>query len=126
MGGLIFIIPILAFDLWLAVTTGRRQIRLWRERGQTSRFWKVFLIGAALAVWFTFFLRYKNGPEMRVQGFPIPLNFYRLEDKSWIQTQLPGVLPYFGAVTDFITGVVTPFIPFKAKEFMDKVKAELK
>jgi hypothetical protein len=126
MGGLILIIPILAFDVWLSCTTGRRQVRRWLELGQWPRIVAVFAAGLALAVWLTFFVRYGNGTKMRIQGFPIPLVFFHLEDKTWTRTTLPSSLPYAGAAADFFTGLAAPFIPFKIAEFLKKVKAELK
>jgi hypothetical protein len=63
---------------------------------------------------------------MRIQGFPIPLVFFHLEDKGWTQTVLPASLPYAGATADFLTGLAAPFIPYKIAEFLKKVKEELK
>ena len=126
MGGLILIIPILAFDIWLACTTGRRQVRRWLALRQWPRILAACAAGLALAVWLTFFVRYGNGPKMRIQGFPIPLVFFHLEDKTWTRTVLPSSLPYAGAAADFLTGLAAPFIPCKIAEFLKKVKAELK
>jgi len=126
MGGLILIIPILAFDVWLSCTTGRRQVRRWLELGQWREMAAAFVIGVGLAVWLTFFLKYSFDPKMRVVGFPIPLVFFHLEDKTWTQTVLPGALPYPGGVADFLTGLAAPFIPYKIAEFLKTVKAELK
>jgi hypothetical protein len=126
MVGLIFIIPILAFDIWLSCTTGRRQVRRWLELKQWRQIIAAGVIGVALAVWLTFFLQYGNGPKMRIQGFPIPLVFFHLEDKGWTQTVLPASLPYVGTATDFLTGLAAPFIPYKIAEFLKTVKAELK
>jgi hypothetical protein len=126
MGGLIFIIPILAFDIWLSCTTGARQVRRWLELKQPWRIAGAFAAGLALAVWLTFFVRYGNGPDMRIQGFPIPLVFFHQKDNVWTRTVLPASLPYVGATADFITGLAAPFIPCKISEFLKKVKAELK
>ena len=90
MGGLILILPILAFDLWLSCTTGRRQVRRWIELGQWRQIAAALAIGLALAIWLTFFLKYSFDPKMRVVCFPIPLVFFHLEDKTWTQTQLPA------------------------------------
>jgi hypothetical protein len=126
MVGLLFILPILAFDIWLSWTTGRRQVRRWLELRQWPRLVSALAAGLALAIWLTFFLRYGNGPKMRIQGFPIPFVFFRLEDQTWSRTVLPSSLPYAGAATDFLTGLAAPFIPCKIAEFLRKVKAELK
>lgn len=63
---------------------------------------------------------------MRIEGFPIPLVFFHLDDKTWTRTILPAWLPYLGGVTDFATGLAAPFIPYKVAEFLKIVKAELK
>jgi hypothetical protein len=126
MAGLIFILPILAFDIWLGCTTGRRQIGVWLELKQKPRIAGALAIGLILAVFLTFFVKYSNGPEMRIRGFPIPLVFFHLDNKIWTETTLPAPLPYVGMVTDFLTGLAAPFIPYKVAEFLKKVKAELK
>jgi hypothetical protein len=125
MGGLIFIIPILAFDVWLSCTTGRRQMRRWLELKQWRRIVAAGAAGLALAVWLTFFVQYGNGPETR-KGFPIPLLFFHPEDKTWTRTALPAALFYASAAADFLTGLAAPFIPSKIAEFLKQVKAELK
>jgi hypothetical protein len=126
MAGLIFILPILAFDIWLCCTTGWRQLKIWRDQKEWRRIALAAAIGLALAVWFTFFIQYGFGPQIRAKGFPIPLVFFHLADKSWIAEPLPSVLPYIGGATDIITGLAAPFIPYKIAEFLKKVKAELK
>jgi hypothetical protein len=125
MVGLIIIIPILAFDIWLSCTTGRRQVGRWLELRQWRRIVAALATGLALAVWLTFFVQYGNGPEMR-KGFPIPLLFFHPEDKTWARTALPASLLYAGVAADFLTGLAAPFIPFKIAEFLKQVKAELK
>ena len=126
LGGLIFILPILAFDIWLSWTTGRRQVRLWVELGQWRQIAVACAIGMALAVWLTFYVKYSFDPKMRVIGFPIPLVFFHLEDKTWTRTVLPAALPYAGGAADILTGLAAPFIPYKIAEFLKTVKAELK
>jgi len=125
MGGLIIIIPILAFNFWLAGTTGSRQVRRWLELKQWRQFGGACVIGLALAIWLTFFVQYGSGPELR-KGFPIPLLFFHPEEKTWTQTALPAALIYASAAADFLTGLAAPFIPYKIAEFLKQVKAELK
>ena len=125
MGGLIFIIPILAFDVWLSGTTGRRQVRRWLELKQGPRIALAGAVGLALAVWLTFFVRYGRGAELR-EGFPIPLHFFQAENQIWARTALPVPLFYAAAAADFLTGLAAPFIPYKVAEFLKQVKAELK
>ncbi len=115
MGGLLLIVPVAAFDLWLAGTTGKRQLALWRARKEWRRLGAVAAAGLLLAVWLTFFLQYRIGPDL-LKGFPIP----------WGHTRLPAAVTCLGAAADFLTGLAAPFIPFKIAEFLKEVKAELK
>jgi hypothetical protein len=126
MGGLFLILPIVAFDLWLSCTTGRRQLVRWR----TQRNWRhpaaAAAAGLLLAVWLGFLVKYSNGTQLRVQGFPIPVAFFHLDGTTWTRTAPPAPLPVLGAAANFLTGLAAPFIPFKIAEFLKKVKAELK
>jgi hypothetical protein len=126
MGGLFLIVPVVAFDIWLSCTTGRRQLQLWASRGQRRPTAYVLGIGLILAVWVTFFAKYQWSQDQRVEGFPIPRVFFHQEGKTWTRTTLPGMMPYISGAADFLTGLVAPMIPFKVAEFLKKVKAELK
>jgi hypothetical protein len=126
MGGLFLIVPVVAFNIWLSCTTGKRQFQQWAVRGQRRRMLYFLGIGLVLAVLLTFFVRYQWDPDQRVQGFPIPLVFFHKDDKTWTRTTLPEVMPYIGGAADFLTGLVAPLIPFKIAEFLKIVKAELK
>jgi len=126
MGGLIFILPVVAFDLWLCATTGRRQLGVWT--GQKN--WRALALAAAagllLAVWFAFFVKYSNGPKLRVEGFPIPVVFFHLDGETWTRTTLAAPLRVTVVAANCLTGLAAPFLPFKIAEFLKLVKAELK
>jgi hypothetical protein len=126
MGGLLLIVPVVAFDIWLTFTTGKRQLQLWNAGRGRRPILYVLGIGIILAIALTFFVRYHWGPDQRVEGFPIPLVFFHQEGKTWTRTTLPDGMPYVGAAADFLTGLVAPLIPFKIAEFLKVVKAELK
>ena len=126
MAGLFLIIPVMAFDIWISCTTGRRQLRRWLELKQWRQIAGAFAAGMALAIWLTFFVKYNWNPRMRVVGFPIPLVFFHLDDNTWTKNILPAALPYAGGAADFITGLAAPFIPYKIAEFLKIVKAEMK
>jgi hypothetical protein len=115
MGGLLLIVPLLAFNLWLACTTGKRQLSLWRTRRAWRPMAAVAFTSLLLACWLTFFFQYHIGPD-QLKGFPVP----------WAHTTLPSAVRFTGAATDFVTGLAAPFIPFKIAEFLKEVKAELK
>ena len=126
MGGLLLIVPIVAFDLWLFRATGRRQLAQWRAQKYWRRPAAAAAAGLLLAVWLAFFLQYGNGARLRVRGFPVPVAFFHLDGKTWTRTAPPAPLPALGAAANFLTGLAAPLIPLKIAEFLRKVKAELK
>jgi hypothetical protein len=126
MGGLFLIVPVVAFDIWLSCTTGKRQFEQWAVRGKRRPMLYVLGIGLIVAVLLTFIVQYQWSPDQRVEGFPIPLVFFHREGKTWTRTTLPEAMPYIGGAADFLTGLAAPLIPFKVAEFIKKVQAELK
>ncbi|HWD19136.1 MAG TPA: hypothetical protein VHB20_07640 [Verrucomicrobiae bacterium] len=126
MGGLIFILPILAFDVWVSLTTGRRQ---WQEI-RAQRNWRkaAAMVGAGilLAALFAFFIEFKNGTTLRLKGFPVPFEFSQLQDGHWVVTTSTPGLAWLERVTDIVTGLVAPVVPFKVAEFLRTVKEEIK
>jgi hypothetical protein len=126
MGGLLLILPVVAFDLWLSCTTGRRQLAEWRARQNWRHLAAAAAAALLLAVWLAFFVAYSSGAELRVVGFPVPVAFLHLDGKTWTRTTTPGLLHNLGVAANFLTGLAAPFIPFKIAEFFKVVKAELK
>ena len=126
MGGLLFILPIVAFDVWLCRTTGRRQVIRWIAQKNWRALTLAATAGLLLAAWLAFFVKYSNGPRLRVEGFPVPLAFFHLDENTWRRTMPPAPLPACGAAANFLTGLAAPFIPYKIAEFLKLVKAELK
>jgi len=125
MGALILILPVLAFDVWLLATTGKKQCQIWRQARAWPRLAAAAVIGLALGVWLSFFLEYKWGSAMRVTGLPVPVCFFHLEDGNWVDYPLPKAMQWAGCAVNFLTGLAAPFMPFKAAEFLRSVKAEL-
>ena len=126
MGGLFFILPLVAFDIWLTCTTGRKQVAAWRA----ARNWRdpaiAVLAGVLLSVWLAFFFQYSGGEKLRIRGFPIPVEFFQLDGNTWTRTGPTTFLHQVGVAADILTGLVAPFIPYKVAEFLKAVKAELK
>jgi hypothetical protein len=126
MGGLFLILPIVAFDLWLACTTGQRQLARWREQKNWRHLGLAAAAGLLLAVWLAFFFRFNGNDQLRVQGFPIPDAFLHLDGTRWRLTPPQPPQPVLGRAANFLTGLVAPLIPFKIGEFLKIVKEELK
>ena len=108
---MLLIIPTMAFDIWLASTAGKRQLRRWREQGEWRKIAGLAGAGVALAIGLTFVAHFGA-----LRGFPIP----------WAHTTAPGWVSWAGGAADFLTGLAAPFIPIKMAEFIKEVKAELK
>jgi hypothetical protein len=125
MGALILILPVLAVDVWLLATTGKKQFNIWKQARAWTRLTGAAAIGAALGVWLSSFVEYKWGAEIRVAGFPIPVCFFHLENGEWVDFPLPTAMIFLGSIANFLSGLVVPLIPFKAAEFLRSVKAEL-
>jgi hypothetical protein len=119
-------VPVVAVDVWLCCTTGRRQLAVWIAQKKWRPLAAAAAAGLLLAVWLAFFVKYSNGAKLRVQGFPIPLVFFHLDGQFWTPTRLPASLSACGTAANFLTGLAAPFIPFKIAEFLKIVKAELK
>lgn len=128
MGGLILILPVLAFDVWLLATTGRRQFNAWTEAPAWPRLAGAACLGVALGVWLAFFIRYNWDDQTRAEGFPIPDAFSSLQDGRWSAFLPPHslTLQFLGIAANFLSGLAAPLLPFKAAEFLRSVKAELK
>jgi hypothetical protein len=124
--GVFLMLPIVAFDVWLACTTGRRRLTEWKRQRNWRNIAAVAAAGLLLAIWLAFFVKYGNGGKLRMEGFPIPVAFFHFDDKVWTRTAPDAPLPALGAVANFLTGLAAPFIPFKIAEFLKAVKAELK
>jgi len=125
MGGLILILPVLALDIWLLATTGKKQIKIWTQARAWLRLAGAASLGVALAIWLSLFVEYKWGSTIRVIGFPVPVCFFHLEDGNWVDFIPPAAMQYLGWAANFLSGLAAPIIPFKAAEFLRSVKAEL-
>jgi hypothetical protein len=124
MGALFLMLPVLAFDLWLLLTTGKTQWRKWARPGEWRRLAGTLALGAALGIYLAFFVKYSWSDKMRVIGFPIPSVFFHLEDGNWVDFVLPGPVMWAAAV-NLLSGLAATMAPFKFAEFLRSVKAEL-
>ncbi len=125
MGRLIIILPVLAFDVWLLATTGKKQCKIWAQARAWPRLAGAAALGVALGVWLALFVEYHWGAGTRVIGFPVPVCFFHLEDGNWVDFIPPAAMQYLGWTANFLSGLAAPILPFKAAEFLRSVKAEL-
>jgi hypothetical protein len=127
MGALIVILPVFAFDLWLLLTTGRKQCRRWAGERKQSNIVKALLIGLALGLWLAFIVNYRWDSLTRARGFPIPWANSSLDHDHWSDyTPTPiAALQYLGIAANFLTGFAAVVMPFKIAEFLQSVKTEL-
>jgi hypothetical protein len=127
MGGLIIILPVLAVDVWLLATTGKKQFKLWTQARAWRRLAGAATIGCALAVWLAFFVQYRWDAQTRAQGFPVPDAFSSLQNGRWPPFLPPRslALQLLAIAANFLSGLAAPLLPFKAAEFLRSVKAEL-
>jgi hypothetical protein len=127
MGALIVILPVFAFDVWLLLTTGRKQWQRWAGEGKTSNIIKAMVIGLALGLWLAFFVTYKWDARTRVTGFPIPWASSSLNGDQWSEFAPTPIaaLAQLGLAANFLTGFAAVAMPFKVAEFLQTVKAEL-
>jgi hypothetical protein len=124
--GFLVVLPIVAFDVWLACTTGRRQVSAWLAQKNWRNLAATATASVLLAIWLGFFIKYSYVKQLRFQGFPIPVAFFHFNDDTWSRTTPAAPLPALATAANFLTGLVAPFIPFKIAEFFKTVKAELK
>jgi hypothetical protein len=125
MGALILILPVLAFDVWLLATTGRKQLKIWVEKRPWRLLAGLGILGVILSIWLAFFVEFKWGAKMRVTGFPIPDSFSGLEDGKWGNSASPVAVHFAAIFVNLISGLAAPLIPYKVAEFLRAVKAEL-
>jgi hypothetical protein len=126
MGALILILPVLAFDVWLMASTGKKQIKTWTQARAWPRLAGTAGLGVALGIWLALFVEYKWGSSIRVIGFPVPVCFFHLEDGEWVDFIPPAPMQYLGCAANFLSGLAAPLLPFKAAGFLRGVKAELR
>jgi hypothetical protein len=81
MGGLLLILPLAAFDLWLSCTTGRRQLARWREQKNWRLPAAAAAAGLLLAVWLSFLVEYGGGSQLRCGASPFPWPSFTLTEK---------------------------------------------
>ena len=117
----------LAFDVWLLATTGKKQFNIWTQARAWPRLAGAVGIGLALGFGWPFSCN-TNGttkPASKVSRSLIA--FSSLQDGKWsvfLPTRSVAV-QVLAVAANFFSGLAAPLLPFKAAEFLRSVKAEL-
>ena len=117
--GLIVILPLLAFAVWLL----SKSVNLYRGRdwpkGWVGLFWISAVLGLAMGVWCCGFAEWE---AMRFRRLPIPIEYLHPED-GWIPLEFPGYIRSLVLFADFVLGVMMAMFPItvamRLAEFMD-------
>ena len=117
--GLIVILPLLAFAVWVL----SKSVKLYRGRdwpkGWVGLFWISALLGLAMGVWCCGFAEWE---AMRFRRLPIPIEYLHPED-GWIPLEFPGYIRSLALFADFVLGVMMAMFPIavamRLAEFMD-------
>ena len=117
--GLIVILPLLAFAVWVL----SKSVKLYRGRdwpkGWVGLFWISAVLGLAMGVWCCGFAEWE---AMRFRRLPIPIEYLHPED-GWIPLEFPGYIRSLALFADFVLGVMMAMFPITAAmrlgEFMD-------
>jgi len=111
--GFLFILPVLALDLWIIFSSAR-----WLKRVDTTPRWRkagVILIslGAGVGIWFSAFLTIRPTAKTRIVGFPIPVTVLQNDNGKWTPTDVPDVVRWGALATNLLTGIALALIPVK-------------
>jgi|ERR1700722_2643608 len=124
--GFIFIAPFAVGALWLIFAIHR-----WLRRGGYGReWWKAFTIlscvGAALGVFFAFFMAY-NVANKRIEGFPIPVGISNRDKtaENPAPTPMPGPVRIGGMATNILCGVALCLVPIALAAFFKENRGKL-
>ena len=117
--GLIVILPLLAFAIWVL----SKSVKLYRGRawpkGWVGLFWISAALGLALGVWCCGFAEWE---AMRFRRLPIPIEYLHPEE-GWIPLEFPGYIRSLALFADFVLGVMmamfTITVAMRLAEFMD-------
>ncbi len=117
--GLIVILPLLAFAVWVL----SKSVKLYRGRdwpkGWVGLFWISAVLGLAMGVWCCGFAEWE---AMRFRRLPIPIEYLHPED-GWIPLEFPGYIRSLALFADFVRGVMMAMFPItvamRLAEFMD-------
>jgi hypothetical protein len=109
--GLLLVFAIAAASIWLIA--GAVRVALFR---QSLKHWLALSLLTALGIvvgllWMKW--EYQAGSKMRIQGFPMPLVFFHLEDGHWVDFPIPLYVGWPGLVTNVIAGVAVCVLPFR-------------
>jgi cytochrome bd-type quinol oxidase subunit 2 len=109
--GFLIIIALLALSSWMLFVTVRRL----RRRHASQAWWLAFfgfaIVGVVLGYWLAFHFEYQASSQLRFFSFPIPVNFFHLEDGQWVDFPTPLVFGYPAMFTNIVAITAFAVLP---------------
>lgn len=109
--GFLTILIALSISSWLLYATFRRL----RRYHANSRWWFAFtaflLVGAVVGYWLAFRFEYQVSPGTRFCSFPIPVDFFHLEDGQWVDFPTSALFGYPAMITNVVTATAVAVLP---------------
>src|ERR1039457_2699178 len=109
--GFLIIIALLALSSWMLFATVERL----RQRHASQAWWLAFygfaIVGAVLGYWLAFHFEYQASSQLRFFSFPIPVNFFHLEDGQWVDFPTPLVFGYPAMFTNIVAITAFAVLP---------------
>lgn len=111
--GLIVILPIAALVIWTVASTYQRVFLQNAPSPWPILFVVLTLAGTALGIWFAFYLEYQPTTDLRIAGFPIPIDLQREINGDWHQIHLPPLIRFLGRLTNLVGGIAIALAPIR-------------
>ncbi len=109
--GILLVIIFLALSSWAVVALFRRLQRQHVSVGWWVAFGILVACGTALGIWCAFYCEYHVGTSYRIASFPIPVDFFHLEDGAWVDFPVPAFQAWSAAFANIITIIALATLP---------------
>lgn len=109
--GYVIVAMVIGFGGWIVYQT----FHCLRRRRFGSIWWMTFIFlafgGLAVGVWTGAFLEYQPSQNVRVQGFPLPLATFVLEEGHWTDFVPPRPVQYGGVIANAVVITAVALLP---------------
>jgi hypothetical protein len=122
--GLFLVVPVLAFSLWVIITTPRTLLREKFDRAWWIRLLVLTIIGVGVGTWFSFFKNYES-EQLRFSGFPIPITIFREQEGVMRNISPPMFIQVLGRIANFLMGIALSMAPIKFAAFIIRERKEV-